>query len=492
MKKILLLGTLCICGLITTKQVDASTSKLYSENKKITVTTDKARLFNNSQLKAHITLKKGNVYKVNGYRNIDGKHYYRLYQTNRYNESSYCGYLYKGYAKDLTMTKASGNYKIKPSMNIWKNFYFNQKQTPINKEQVVYIKGYYVLGDNKKYYSLYQKDANHKEQWLGYTYSSNITPFNSIDNKQKLTLKQDATTKDNIFMNHTKHAFQFDHDVVFYSPRYYTLNQHKIYSLYRPNAKGKQEWVGYLPEQDIQILQPTVYQGDDVYRVKAQQATYYTNLYLTEHHTATHTQNFSRYFDVKYLYHIGNKTYASIYWQKKYVDTSQNSDSGKWLGYIDFSALESDMQLANEQDYQYLKEQMDKVKQVEAIKTQIDATSYQTLKGYYACAEEAYNHKPNSIRGITSVATTLDTQLHQLKFNKNPLIKAIRDAKYDLKDNCYTNESKRPLQKVVDEAQSFLDHATDEDLLYKNKGVADRYITQIEEARKQLVLQSVK
>lgn len=52
---------------------------LNQKAKKVTVCTDKAKLYKDSKLKESTTPKNGTVYQVNGYRDINGKHVYRVY-----------------------------------------------------------------------------------------------------------------------------------------------------------------------------------------------------------------------------------------------------------------------------------------------------------------------------------------------------------------------------------------------------------------------------
>ena len=75
-KKVILSALLASGALLgTTAAANAATSAVKAESKLVCVENDGAELYKNSKLQESTEATKGTVYKVNGYRDIDGKKY---------------------------------------------------------------------------------------------------------------------------------------------------------------------------------------------------------------------------------------------------------------------------------------------------------------------------------------------------------------------------------------------------------------------------------
>lgn len=180
MSKKSILNTLLISSaLLGATVASAATSDIKSESKKVTVCTDKAKLYKDSKLKESTTPKNGTVYQVNGYRDINGKHVYRVYQTDKDGKQVYRGYIDKKDTKDFNGQKASGQYVAKKGSSFWANFYWTEKKASLSEDKVVFAKYEYTLGNGQKYYSMYTKDAAGKDVWQGYTTKSNLSDLKS-------------------------------------------------------------------------------------------------------------------------------------------------------------------------------------------------------------------------------------------------------------------------------------------------------------------------
>lgn len=329
MKKRLILSTLLLStGILNTAKIDAATSAIKAESKKITITSKTARLFKDSKLKDYTTPKYGAVYQVNGYRDINGKHYYRLYQTNSKGESSYRGYLYSGYAKTLTLTKSSDKFIAKKDATLWNNLYFSQKKDILKEEKAYFVKGYYTLGDGKKYYSIYQKDSSNKDKWCGYTYFGNLKKLKMTKEIKKVTLTKNYSSWNNLYFSQKKKTYDYNKGVAFetrgYGKKFYSLNQKDI--------NRNDMWCGYLNASATRDLQKEVAPQKYAYIDKAYKT--YQNLYfkvsydLKEH---WNDKDFAQVAEADHLYKLGNG--------KKYVYVKP---CGLYGTYINADALKFD------------------------------------------------------------------------------------------------------------------------------------------------------
>lgn len=228
----------------STQDVDAAVSSLKSYKAKVTVTASSGQLYADSNLKSKKTIKKGTVYQADGYRIINGKKYYRVYQN------SYRGYIDASSTKTLSKTKTSEKkYVAAKDKNIWNDLYFQKKNTTLDKERIYLSDGYYTLGDGKKYYSISQIDSAGKKVWKGYIYSGSLKGLSTTSYNKKVQVTKDNYT---LWQNHyfSKKGSHPNTTVqkgqVYTAKSYFTLNGKKYYSLYRLDAAGKEKWYGYV------------------------------------------------------------------------------------------------------------------------------------------------------------------------------------------------------------------------------------------------------
>lgn len=142
----------------------ASVSKEKTEKGKVTV-KNKTKIYKNSRLQYPKTANQGKVYDLKSSRTVNGKKYYKVYQGKKYQ-----GYIS---ASDVTSLKAKSynkNIKIqkKSAYTRWGDLFFASKKGQTKQGQKYLAKYYYVLGNGKKYYSIYQTNSQGKQVWKGY------------------------------------------------------------------------------------------------------------------------------------------------------------------------------------------------------------------------------------------------------------------------------------------------------------------------------------
>lgn len=148
MKKLLWLslGALIMSFQLKVSDVDA-TSKLYNESKMVGVSASSTKVYNDSSLKkVKLTAKRDKVYKVDGYHNIKGKKYYRVYQDK------YVGYIQAAHTKIVAFKKVDHDVKGTNDYTLWQNLYFSGKKGKVGR--IYEARGYYQLPSGKRYYSL--------------------------------------------------------------------------------------------------------------------------------------------------------------------------------------------------------------------------------------------------------------------------------------------------------------------------------------------------
>lgn len=332
-KKIILstvLASAALLGMATTSQ--AATSSLKSESKLVTVTYGKARLYTNSKLQKYSVAKKGNVYKVDGYRMINGKHFYRVYQQDKNGSMKYKGYLINRDTKELKSSKVSGNFKGKKGMKVWKNLYFTQMNEKLSKEKAYFAKYKYTLGNGRSYYSLYYKDSKNKDKWAGYMNVVDTAKLTSTKDDRYMTLTRDSQAWKNLYFTQKGTNYKGKYTNNFKSKRYYKLNGYTYYSMYRTNKEGKETWCGYVNGNAVRELKGKAIDSKEQRR-KIIKDTQSFDHFMNKKQSLRQ----GKVVDVKYLYEAGNgKRYYSAY------------VSGKWVGYVDALAIGEDTSYGKE------------------------------------------------------------------------------------------------------------------------------------------------
>ena len=262
MSKKAILSTLLISSALlgTTAAANAATSAVKPESKLVTVSKDGVKLYKNSKLEEAKKAKKGTVYKVDGYRDINGKHYYRVYQQDTKGKNVYKGYLLDKDTKDLKGQKPAKDARFvgvtKDDQPAWKNLYFNIKIKDYDgtkHSSNFEVKTYYEI-NGKKYLSLYRGD-----QWMGYMDGDAfkvLTPEKVAEDKQDYEVVKDYDTYNDLYF--TKKG-QLEVGEKVKVKNIYTFGTGRKYgSLY--NEDGK--WMGYANMNAVKPITSIVTSAD--------------------------------------------------------------------------------------------------------------------------------------------------------------------------------------------------------------------------------------
>ena len=270
MSKKAILSTLLISSALlgTTAAANAATSAVKPESKLVTVSKDGAKLYKNSKLEESKKAKKGTVYKVDGYRIINKKHYYRVYQQDTKGENVYKGYLLDKDAKDLKGQKPAKKDRLvaltKGDQTAWKNLYFNIKIKDYDgtkHSSNFEVKTYYEI-NGKKYLSLYRGD-----KWMGYMNGDGfkvLTPEKVAEDKQNYEVEKDYDTYNDIYFT-KKGQLKVGEKVKV--KNIYTFGTGRKYgSLY--NEDGK--WIGYANMNALKEIEATKPEDEALKKAKGE------------------------------------------------------------------------------------------------------------------------------------------------------------------------------------------------------------------------------
>ena len=254
MSKKSILSTLLISSaLLGAVSANAATSAVKPESKLVTVSKDGAKIYKNSKLQESKKAKKGTVYKVDGYRNINGKHYYRVYQQDSKNKTVYRGYLLNKDTKELKAQKVDKKDRFvaltKDDQAAWKNLYFNTKIKTYNgtkHSSNFEVKRTYEI-NGKKYFSLYRND-----QWMGYMDGSAfqvLTPEKVDKEKQNYEVVKEYDTYNDFFFTINGALTKGDKVTV---KRIYTFGTGRKYgSVYNKDD----QWIGYANMNALKVVE---------------------------------------------------------------------------------------------------------------------------------------------------------------------------------------------------------------------------------------------
>lgn len=254
MKKFIL-GTVFTSSMLllgaTGQKADAATSALKNLDKTVTVTKDNVRLYSDSKLKKATKVKDGTVYDVNGYRVINGKKYYRVYQKG------YKGYLKATDTKDLKAKKESKKVTYAKDYTRWSNLFFNGKKGTLSDKNYYEVKYSYTLGNGVKYYSLCVEGKDGKSTWQGYVNSKAIRELKATSYGKNISVKSgNYKLWSSFYFNKDKGTAK--KGKVYSAERYYKLgNGRKYYSLYEIKADGSKKWAGYVNADATQAMKST-------------------------------------------------------------------------------------------------------------------------------------------------------------------------------------------------------------------------------------------
>lgn len=220
----------------------ASISNLKPYEQKI-VTKNNTKLYTNSHLNSSSKAKQGTVYQANGYRNINGKKYYRVYQSN------YKGYVLASHTQTLKAQKVNKSYFMnkKSPYNQWSNLYFDKTKGQLPLNEVVYAKYIYRLPNGKAYYSIYNND--NRDKWMGYVNTGAFKELKAVKlNPTRVNLKENMTIYGSLNGDVVRgKTNQFKNQYVIAKYRYDLVGR-TIYSVY--NEAGN--WIGYVEAYGVQ------------------------------------------------------------------------------------------------------------------------------------------------------------------------------------------------------------------------------------------------
>lgn len=436
MNKKVFLGTLlassALLGIATS--ANAATSNIKSESKKITVTSTKAKLYKDSKLKESSTPKQGTVYQVDGYRDINGKKYYRVYNTNSKNKKTYKGYLKSTDAKDLKAVKENVDVTYKNAdYTRWGNLYYTAKEGKTGNRLMYHAERSYTLGNGDKYYSLYRTENDGSKKWYGYVNVKGLQEVKATSYNKNVRIKtSSAYTKwKNFYFNKSEAKGTTKLGQVYTAKRYYVLgNGDKYYSMYQLSKNGDLTWAGYVNAKgaenmkvtaSVQVMEVTK-DNENTYSASAKKGT---------------TKSLKGKQVVAKRYYIGenNKKYYSIY--------DQNDN---WLGYLTQDALKP--VTVNKDD---LNKTIEAAKKVESVKA--DITNAGNLKDAYNNAASIANSKTAVQSQVDAANKELNQALDNVEISTKTAEEAIQKAKDILAKAQASTDSKEAAQKAIDEAE---------------------------------------
>ena len=300
---------------------EAASTSLKKESKVVSVSNSKAKLYQNSELKKTKKTKKGKVYLVDGYRNLKGKHFYRVYVEDKNGKKVYAGYLNRSDTKEVIGKKEKQKVSVKEGKTLWSNLYRVKATGKAAAENIYEVKKSYVLGDGSKYYSLYQYNPqkDNKREFCGYVSSKDLEGISAQKENQYVSLTKSAKLA---FATKTK-TYDAKKAYNFKVKTSYDLNGKTFYSLYQ-TSKGKDVWRGYMDAENFQALQS---QKVKEHRVVTKDWDTYEDIYFNK---KLNLKNYiGQMVEVTEIFTYGNgKKYASI-----------ETEDGKRLGIVNINAL---------------------------------------------------------------------------------------------------------------------------------------------------------
>lgn len=189
------------------------------------------------------TVKVGDNFRVKGYYQTgNGSKYYSLYRDNKEGKECWYGYINAKALQKLTLHKDEKNLTVVKNYKTYSNFFWKDRSVK-NDGKNYKTKGYYILGDGRKYYTLYQTDSKNKQKWRGYMNAKGLKELKAKPNYYKMkVVKKDYTRWSNFFWSQKKGSTsKYYHKLVTVKYSYKTGNGNTYYSLY--NGKT---WLGYV------------------------------------------------------------------------------------------------------------------------------------------------------------------------------------------------------------------------------------------------------
>ena len=212
----------------------------YKEDRQVSINKKSSTLWNDINLKNQRgTADIGQVYNLKGsYKYSSGKVVYSLYN----NDGSWAGYVDSNTANNVTYVAFNRRVVVnKAGYSSYSDFFFSSTRinTTNNLGESFIAKGYYVLGNGRKYYSLYD-DA---DKWYGYLNSDATVIADYVSINKQVSLKSDSTTTYNdITLLKERNTINTKGKSYSVKASYNLSDNRVIYSLY--NSDGS--WAGYV------------------------------------------------------------------------------------------------------------------------------------------------------------------------------------------------------------------------------------------------------
>lgn len=190
---------------------------------------------------------KGMIYSTNGYYELgNGEKYYSI-SREKNGKSVWYGYVNARAMKNLTLHKDEKNLTVFKNYKTYSNFFWKDRSVK-NVGKNYKTEGYYILGDGRKYYTLYQTDDKNKRKWRGYMNAKGLKELKAKPNYYKMkVIKKDYTLWSNFFWSQKKGlTSKYYHKLVTVKYSYKTGNGNTYYSLY----DGK-TWLGYVNSKSL-------------------------------------------------------------------------------------------------------------------------------------------------------------------------------------------------------------------------------------------------
>lgn len=350
-----LLASTALLGVAAT--ADAATSNVKPESKKVTVTSKSAKLYKDSKLKQSSTSKQGTVYQVDGYRDINGKKYYRVYYTNSNNQKKYKGYLKASDAKDLKAVKEDLDVTYKnPNYTRWGNFYYTSKKGTTGNHLMYHVDRSYTLGNGDKYYSLYRTEKDGKTKWYGYVNVKGLQELKATSYNKNVRIKTSSAYNKwrNFYFNKNQTKGTTKKNQIYDAKRYYTFgNGEKYYSMYHLSKDGDLTWAGYVNAKGSEAMKAT--SSVQVMEITSNNATRYR---------ASSVEGNTKGMKGKQV--VAKRYYVGEDGHKYYSIYDQNNN---WLGYLSDAYLKK--ATVNKDKLQDLIKSADKINSNDAVKKAI-------------------------------------------------------------------------------------------------------------------------
>lgn len=254
----LLLSTICgfsVMGAQAAEKESSTTPIQIGKKEKMDdqwlTVSQKGILYQDKQGEQKKNLVSGQVYLTNGYYTTkSGERYYSLYVKNKSNKNYWVGYANATQLKKLVWKKEVKKVTFTKEKKLYRDLSQQQAKNK-GKGTVVETRGYYLLGNKQKLYSVGRLNAKDKKEWLGYISEENLQKLTLTKKKEeKYIAKKDRPFYRQLFLTKETGTTTPYVGKAIDTKGYYTLgNGKRYYSCYQ-----NKKWLGYLSEKDLESL----------------------------------------------------------------------------------------------------------------------------------------------------------------------------------------------------------------------------------------------